>query len=79
MKLQLSLFLAMLLLISDIIFSFLIILKSKTQQTFSNASMELHNIIPIVGFTVSSVWQCEPRNGEEYDVTQLHARFWKGL
>ena len=25
------------------------------QQTFSNASMELHNIIPIAGFTVSSV------------------------
>ena len=29
-----------------------------------NVSMELHNIIPIAGFTVSSVWQCEPRNGE---------------
>ena len=41
--------------------------------------MELRNIIPIAGFTISSVWQCEPRNGEKYDVTQLHARIWKGL
>ena len=26
---------------------------------------------PLRGFTVCSVWQCEPRNGEKYDVTQL--------
>ena len=49
------------------------------QWTFSNASMELRNIIlfTIVGFTLSYTRYGKPRNGD--DVMQLHAHIWKGL
>ena len=46
---------------------------------FSNASMELRNIIliTIAGFTLSYARYGKLRNG--YEVMQLHARIWKGL
>ena len=48
-------------------------------KTFSNASMELRNIIlfTTAGFTLSYARYGKLRNG--YDVMQLHACIWKGL